>query len=91
MDSYSIIPKTECAHSGLFCSQKDSILYIYQIVAVIADEETKNKPSSTLNVSAPDGSHDSETEVFDESNYRDSILPENIWESIDDNQHLVQF
>ncbi|VDP02212.1 unnamed protein product [Schistosoma curassoni] len=91
MDSYSIIPKTECAHIGLSFSQKDSLLYVYEVVTVIAVEETKNKPSSTLTVAAPDGSNDSATEVFDESNYRDSILPEIISDASNDNQHLVEF
>ncbi|VDP05061.1 unnamed protein product [Schistosoma mattheei] len=56
-----------------------------RIVAVTA-HETENKSSSTLNAAAPNGSHHSATEVSDESNYRDSFLPENMSDASNDGQ-----
>ncbi|VDP62226.1 unnamed protein product [Schistosoma curassoni] len=75
-DSNFIIPETACADSDLSSSQTDALLNGHRIVSVTT-HETENKSSSTLNVAAPNGSHHSATEVFDESNYRDSLLPEN--------------
>ncbi|VDP22644.1 unnamed protein product [Schistosoma margrebowiei] len=68
MDSNSIIPETACADTDLSSSQKDSLLNVHRIVAITA-HETENKSSSTLNATAPNGSHHFATKVPDEFNY----------------------
>ncbi|VDP37107.1 unnamed protein product [Schistosoma mattheei] len=85
MDSNSIISETVCADSDLSSSQTVALLNVHRIVAVTA-HETENKSSSTLNPAAPNRSHHSATEVSDESNYRDSLSPENMSDASDDDQ-----
>ncbi|VDO95145.1 unnamed protein product [Schistosoma margrebowiei] len=63
------------------------MLNVHRIVAVTAHESV-NKSSSTLNAAALNGSHHIATEVSDESNYRDSLLPENISDASYDDQKL---
>ncbi|VDO54847.1 unnamed protein product [Schistosoma margrebowiei] len=87
MDSNSIIPETACADSDLSYSQTDALLNVRRIVAVTA-HETENKSSSTLNATAPNGSHHSAKDVSDKSNYRDSLLPENMSDASNDDQKL---
>ncbi|VDP18971.1 unnamed protein product [Schistosoma margrebowiei] len=86
-DSNSIVPETACADSDLSSSQSDALLNVHRIFAVTA-HETGNKSGSTLNVAAPNESHHSATEVFDKSNYRDSLLPENMLDASNDDQKL---
>ncbi|VDO78902.1 unnamed protein product [Schistosoma margrebowiei] len=85
MGSNPINPEPTCTDSNVSSSQKDSLLNVHGIFAVIT-HETEKKLSSTLNAAAPNGSHHPATDVSVESNYRDSLLPENKSDASNDGQ-----
>ncbi|VDO73794.1 unnamed protein product [Schistosoma mattheei] len=88
MVSNPIAFETLCTNTGLSSSQEDDFsLNAHKLIAVPAHKETENKWGSILNPAVPNGPHHSATEVFDESNYRDShVLPGNIYHALDNNQ-----
>ncbi|VDP50264.1 unnamed protein product [Schistosoma mattheei] len=84
---FATIPEKAYADSDLSSSKTDSLLNVHTIVSITA-HETENKSSSTLNAASPNGSHHSATEVSDEPNYRDSLLPENKSHASNNDQKL---